>query len=213
MIPFTYLCPRLLSSAFVRFWFIRIAGLLILRFSFTKLIKQSSPLPLRQREGFFFPPKHSHEKFFRKFFQIYPSDFFLIFWREFVMRKAASFYLSEGGYPFCWLVGLSLPFFRSASLPFVPFFPCCVPRFVGGWCWWWCCFPCSLVGWACLPALVPSLLVLLPLFPCPCSLGPCWVVGFRSLHPWAIGSTPAGPERMRVAGLPEDLTTAQKWLK
>ena len=72
MIPFTYLCIRLLSSAFVRFW------LLHRQVTYFTICYSYAP-SVEKREGFFFPPKHSHEKFFRNFFQIYPRRLFADF--------------------------------------------------------------------------------------------------------------------------------------
>ena len=116
-------------NAFVRFWFFALPRLLISRFSFVK-----QPPSVEKRKGFFFPPKHSHEKFFRKFFHNYPSDFLLIFGREFVMRGTAACSLPMGGVLlFCGLVGFSLPLFLSfltcSGSFFRSFRPCGLPAF------------------------------------------------------------------------------------
>ena len=132
-----------------------IAKLLISRFVI------ATPLPLRNARGFSLPPKHSHEKFFRKFFQITPRRLFADFLAR-ICDEESSFFrpAGGGGTPFCGLVGLSLPFFRSSIAPALSLvaFPlslwasvpdwltasgalwhhrgswsCCVPRFVG-WC-------------------------------------------------------------------------------
>ena len=120
------------------FLVICIAKLLISRFSFVK-----QPPSVEKRKGFFFPPKHSHEKFFRNFFQIYPSDFLLIFWREFVMRGRAACSLPIGGgvslsLLACW-ASRSLSFFRSSLAPalslvvfLIGFRPCRWVVLVGG---------------------------------------------------------------------------------
>ena len=75
------------------------------------------PLPLRQRKGFFFPPKHSHEKFFRKFFQIYPRRLFA----DFLARIC-----DEGNGCLPLAIGGGTPFFvglwACRCLSFVPFF-------------------------------------------------------------------------------------------
>ena len=126
MIPFAYLCHRLLSSAFVRFWLLASPRLLISRFSFVR-----TP-PVETTQGVFLSPETFPRKIFPKiFFKSTQGDFLLIFWREFVMRGKAACSLPMGGVPlFCGLVGLSLPFFR---FPFPrSFFPCGLP-FPIGW--------------------------------------------------------------------------------
>ena len=109
MIPFTYLCPRLLSSAFVRFWLFALPRLLISRFSFVRTPS------VEKREGFFLPPKHSTEKFFRKFFQNYPRRLFADFLARICDEGKGCLLLAIGG---------GVPFFvglwaccRSASFP------------------------------------------------------------------------------------------------
>ena len=93
------------------------------------------PLLLRQRKGFFFPPKHSHEKFFRNFFQIYPRRLFADFLARICDEGECLLLLAiGGGTPFCGLVGLlslrffAFPFFRCCSGSFA----CCVPSFLVG---------------------------------------------------------------------------------
>ena len=75
----------------------------------------NNPLPLRNARGFSFPRNIPTKNFSENFFKSTPSDFFLIFWREFVMRGTAACSLPMGGYSF--FVGLwasrSLSFFRS----------------------------------------------------------------------------------------------------
>ena len=115
---------------FLCFWLFALPRLLISRFSFVK-----QPPSVEKRKGFFFPPKHSHEKFFRKFFHNYPSDFLLIFWREKLWRVAASCKLPQGGVPlFCGLVGFSLPLFLSfltcSGSFFRSFRPCGLPGLI-----------------------------------------------------------------------------------
>ena len=105
-----------------------IAKLLISRFSFVRTPS------VEKREGFFFPPKHSHEKFFRNFFQIYPRRLFADFLARICDEgKGCLLPAYGGGTPFLWacgLVGLSLPFFR---FPFPrSLFPCGLP-FPIGW--------------------------------------------------------------------------------
>ena len=115
MIPFAYLCHRLLSSAFVRFWLLALPSYLFHDFHLLE------PLPLRQRKGFFFPPKHSHEKFFRKFFQNYPRRLFADFLARICDEGKGRLPIAiGGGTPFLWacgLVGLPLPFFRPSLAP------------------------------------------------------------------------------------------------
>ena len=108
VIPFAYLCPRLLSSVFVRFWLFALPSYLFHGFHLLE------PLPLRQRKGFFFPPKHSHEKFFRKFFQIYPRRLFA----DFLARIC-----DEGK-------GCLLPAYGGGVPFFVGFWACRCPSFV-----------------------------------------------------------------------------------
>ena len=156
VIPFTYLCPRLLSSAFVRFWLFTLPGYLFHGFHLL-----NNPLPLRQRKGFFFPPKHSHEKFFRKFFQITPRRLFADFLARICDEGNGCLPLAiGGGTPFVglWACGLvvapllclsrshllrlfslwaSVPYWLTASGSLRDhrgIWSCCVPRFVG-WCW------------------------------------------------------------------------------
>lgn len=139
----------------------------------------------------------------------------LIFWREFVMRGRAACPLPYGGgCPFlCGLVGLSLLHSFAPSLlhSFTPF-PSPFPR--------------SLVAPAmqAAPALCSLLSCLVGagrLAPCLPSLLAC---GPEDLNPsgalrhtGSIGSTPAGPERMRAtSGLwehSEQCKTAQNRLK
>lgn len=124
---------------------------------------------MRQREGFFFAPKHSTEKFFRKFFHNYPKRLFADFLARICDEgKGCLPSALWGGLSLwaCGLVGLSL---LHSFLPFLPF-PSPFPRslvvpalslvvsLVGLSCWWVVLgFPCSLV---------------------PRSLWACWVVGF-----------------------------------
>ena len=117
MIPFTYLCPWLLSSAFVRFWLLALPSYLFHDFHLLE------PLPLRQRKGFFLPPKHSHEKFFRKFFQNYPRRLFADFLARICDEGNGCLPLAiGGGYPLLWGCGfvvaplLCLPSFPRSSL-------------------------------------------------------------------------------------------------
>ena len=194
VIPFTYLCPRLLSSAFVRFWLFALPGYLFHGFHLL-----NNPLPLRQRKGFFFPPKHSHEKFFRKFFQITPRRLFADFLARICDEGNGCLPLAiGGGYPFCRLVGLlSLRFFAFLSfLTCSGSFPCCVPFVLvgfrslltpsgalrqlrqprqlrehrGGWS---CCVP-LFVGWC------------------------CWVDGSPAFGPASVLSGARGPEDLRT---------------
>ena len=78
---------------------------------------------VEKRKGFFFPPKHSHEKFFRKFFQITPRRLFADFLARICDEGNGCLPFAYGGVPlFCGLVGLSLrffalPFFRSSLAP------------------------------------------------------------------------------------------------
>ena len=149
VIPFTYLCPWLLSSAFVRFWLFALPSYLFHDFHLLE------PPSVEKREGFFFTPKHSHEKFFRKFFQIHPKRLFADFLARICDEGNGCLLPAYGGVPsFCGLVGLSLPFFRF-------------PRsLVGLPCWCWVSLvvgfrsfhPCGVVGlWAsCLPASLAS---------------------------------------------------------
>ena len=120
MIPFTYLCPWLLSSAFVRFWFICIA-----KVTYSTVFHLLTPPSVEKRKGFFFPPKHSTEKFFRKFFQIYPKRLFADFLARICDEGNGCLPLAiGGGVPFfvgLWAsLSLSLfpfPFLCSAFLP------------------------------------------------------------------------------------------------
>ena len=146
MIPFAYLCHRLLSSAFVRFWLLALPSYLFHDFHLLE------PLPLRQRKGFFFPPKHSHEKFFRKFFQIYPRRLFADFLARICDEgECLPAPCNRGGTLFLWACGL--PSFRF-SFPF-PFlfssFPCC-SGYAGGSGSFPCCVPSILVGFRSLLA-------------------------------------------------------------
>ena len=81
-------------------------------------------------QGVFLSPKHSTEKFFRIFFKSTPSDFLLIFWREFVMRGRDACHLPMGGCPFlCGLVDLLRLFLFLALVPcplLLRLFPCCL---------------------------------------------------------------------------------------
>ena len=140
MIPFAYLCHRLLSSAFVRFWLLASPRLLISRFSFVRTPS------VEKREGFFFAPKHSHEKFFRNFFQIYPRRLFADFLARICDEgNGCPPFAIGGGTLFLWACGLPFPsFFLCSGFRCVPdcwgFHPCwcrpsgsffrCVP------CWW-----------------------------------------------------------------------------
>ena len=74
----------------------------------------NNPLPLRNARGFSFPRNIPTKNFSENFFKSTPSDFFLIFWREFVMRGTAACSLPMGGVLlFCGLVGFSFPLFLS----------------------------------------------------------------------------------------------------
>ena len=135
MIPFAYLCHRLLSSAFVRFWLLALPRLLISRFSFVR-----TP-PVETTQGVFLYPRNIPTKnFSENFFKSTQGDFLLIFWREFVMRgKAACSLPMGGGYPFlCGLVGLwacRCLSFVSLSLSLFSLlrslFPCGLPFLIG----------------------------------------------------------------------------------
>ena len=129
---------------------------------------------MRQREGFFFPPKHSHEKFFRIFFKSTPSDFLLIFWREFVMGLAASCQLAMGGVSLSLLARLIAPP-RSLFLALLPLsLRLCRRLFLS---------LCSLL--ACLVGGLPS--AFLPFVPLSLWASvPDWLTA--SGHPLTIGS-------------------------
>ena len=82
----------------------------------------NNPLPLRQREGFFFTPKHSHEKFFREFFITTPRRLFADFLARICDEGKGCLYLAYGGgVPFfvgLWACPGSFTF-RSLSLSFL----------------------------------------------------------------------------------------------
>ena len=139
MIPFTYLCPWLLSSAFV-------FGYLHCQVTYFTICYRYAP-SVEKREGFFFPPKHSTEKFFRKFFQIYPRRLFADFLARICDEGNGCLpFAIGGGYPFfvglwaCrWLCFASFPFplllrlcrrLRLFSLLRSPY-PCGLPFLIG----------------------------------------------------------------------------------
>ena len=127
---------------------------------------------MRQREGFFFTPKHSTEKFFRKFFQNYPKRLFADFLARICDEGNGCLLLAIGGGLFLWacrLVAGFASFLFSLSLvaPAVQGFPS--RSLVGLPCLWWCWLAHSL-----RPAFLPLVLV-----------------GFRSLLVGTIGA--AGP--------------------
>ena len=112
------------------------------------------PLPLRNARGFSLPPKHSTEKFFRKFFQHYPRLLFADFLARICDegKGCLPIAIGGGGCPFlCGLVGLSLPFFRCVS-SFLVGFRSLLANSIGSS--WSCCDPC-FVGW-CVASLPRS---------------------------------------------------------
>ena len=169
----------------MRFWFNCIAKVTY----FTVFHLLASP-SVEITRGVFLSPKHSTEKFFRKFFQITPSDFLLIFWREFVMRGTAACPLPMGGgTPFLWACGLLVPipflfpFLCSGSLP------CCLAL--------WASVPDWLTASGGPPALGPALIPSGAAGPPATGRKVAAIPFFRSLPLWTMGAP----------------RTAQKWLK
>ena len=107
----------------MRFWLLALPSYLFHDFHLLE------PLPLRQRKGFFFAPKHSHEKFVRKFFQIYPRRLFAHFLARICDEgKGCLLPAYGGGTPFfvgLWACGLvaaflfvAFPLSLWASVPY-----------------------------------------------------------------------------------------------
>ena len=176
MIPFTYLCPRLLSSAFV-FLVTCIARLLISRFSFVK-----QPPSVEKRKGFFLP-RNIPTKNFPKIFSKHPKRLFPDFLARICDEGNGCLPLAYGGgTPFLGACGLAA---SALSLSFS--FLC--SGYAGGFR--------SLSCWVALPFF----LVGFPASVLPRSLGSIRTTsnraaGFRSLLPFPAsldyGSTPNG---------------------
>lgn len=144
---------------------------------------------MRQREGLFFTPKHSHEKFFRKFFQNYPKRLFADFLARICDEGKGCLYPAHrGGASLslwtCWL---------PSSLSFVPlllrlFVPCWLALLV-------------VAGRSLVPlSLVPSVLVGLLGCGLPCirlnsaALGAPGAPG----HLWTMGALRTGAKRLKI---------------
>ena len=98
----------------MRFWLLALPRLLISRFS---VVRTPS---VETTQGDFLSPKHSHDKFFRKFFQNYPRRLFADFLARIYDEGECLLLLAVGGGTlFLWACGLVVA--PLLCLPFLSF--------------------------------------------------------------------------------------------
>lgn len=119
MIPFPYLCTRLLSSAFVRFWLFALPSYLFHDFHLFNITPS-----VEITQGVFLSPETFHRKIFPKIFSKHPKRLFADFLARICDEgKGCLCPAIWGGTPFLWACGLApalLRFFTFSLLSLVP---------------------------------------------------------------------------------------------